>query len=447
MKINVIEEGERMTTAQANVEGFENKWDEILKKPADFVIKTPTAFRYFLLKRRREKAAYKPSQALKLILRFPARLQVGEMNIILPDQTKLHYIGRQAGPSVTLVIHNDRVANKFLMGGRLGFCESYLDGDWSSPDIAQFFTLILENAEIMRKTLHGKSWYRFLSGLIHTFRPNTKKGSQKNIYQHYDIGNAFYKRWLDPSMTYSSALYRNGAQSLEEAQREKYANLAKMTDIRPDHHVLEIGCGWGGMAEYVAGEIGAKVTCVTISHSQYEYAVKRMKEKGLSDKVEILLKDYRDIEGQFDRVVSIEMFEAVGEQYWSTYFDKVKSSLKPQGKAGFQIITIDNEHFPSYRKSADYIQRYIFPGGMLPSPEKIREVAGASGLTWEGAEFFGRDYARTLAEWNRNFQTVWPEIEKDFDGRFKRLWEQYLCYCQAGFQVGTIDVGQIVLKG
>lgn len=421
-------------------------YKSILNQPVDFTIKTPESLKQFLAELHQEKTAYTPSRALRLCLHFASKIQLGQMDVILPDQKKLRFLGDQPGPHGVLLIHNDVMARKFLTGGRLGFCESYLDGDWSSPDIAQFFELILRNSEIMRDALHGKPWYRWLSGFIHSLRPNSKRGSKKNIYDHYDIGNNFYDKWLDKTMTYSSALFRTGEESLEEAQQEKYAHLAQMLEINADHHVLEIGCGWGGFADYVASEIGAKMTCVTISQEQYDYAVKRMADKGLSDKVKILLKDYRDIDGQFDRIASIEMFEAVGEKYWRTYFNSLNRLLKPGGKAGLQVITIRDDHFEEYRKSADYIQRYIFPGGMLPSQKVLKKLTHKADLNWGNVFSFGKDYARTLSIWNQNFQQTWPSFDHKFDERFKRLWEQYLCYCQAGFSVGTIDVIQFTMN-
>jgi cyclopropane-fatty-acyl-phospholipid synthase len=423
-----------------------NEFPSLHDRPADHVISNPFGLKKYIIKARKNNHDYTPSKTLQFALKFIAKINIGTLDVILPDHKKLHFMGKEKGPKATLIIHNDRVARRFLTGGRLGFCEAYLDGDWSSPDITTFFELILLNTESMNKALSGKPWYRALSYILHSFNNNSRGGSRKNIYQHYDIGNNFYKEWLDPSMTYSSALWKTGNETLEQAQFEKYKNLAEMLDIQPHHKVLEIGCGWGGFADYVATHIGAEITCITISQEQHDYAVKRIKDKGLDDKVKIMMKDYRDVKGFYDRIVSIEMFEAVGEKYWPIYFETLHNRLKKGGKAGLQIITIDDGHFDDYRRSADYIQRYIFPGGMLPSIKALKEQANKANLTWDNYIAFGQDYARTLELWNKDFQAAWPKLETQFDARFKRLWEQYLCYCEAGFKVGTIDVVQLVLN-
>lgn len=422
-----------------------NSLQDILARPADFLIRTEASLRYFILKSRRTPAAYKPSRAMQVILRLARMIEIGQIDMVLPDGRKLSFIGKQAGATGTLVIHNDRIAKRLLTGGKLGFCEAYLDGDWSSPDITRLFEVVLRNETVLMRALHGKTWFRRLMGLVHAFRSNTKSGSRKNIYAHYDIGNDFYASWLDPSMTYSSALYETGLEDLETAQCAKYDALIRTLDLQPHHHVLEIGCGWGGFAERAARIIGCKVTAITISKAQFDYATDRIKRAGLEHLVTIHLKDYRDLTGQFDRIASIEMFEAVGEAWWPTYFATIHRSLKPGGRAALQIITINEQDFETYRETADYIQAYIFPGGMLPSPSVLRAHVEAAGLSQGHVLSFGRDYARTLAAWNTRFQAAYPQLATRFDMRFKRLWEQYLCYCEAGFNVGTIDVIQIAV--
>ena len=279
----------------------------------------------------------------------------------------------------------------------------------------------------------------------HWFNRNSMAGSKRNIAAHYDLGNAFYEKWLDPSMTYSSAIFRDGANSLEEAQEAKYRSLAERIDIRPEHHVLEIGCGWGGFAQYVATKIGAKVTCLTISKEQFAYATERMKKAGLADRVTIKFQDYRDETEQYDRIGSIEMFEAVGEAYWPTYFDQLKNCLKPGGRAGLQVITITHDDLDHYRSNPDFIQKYIFPGGMLPSAEIMEELGNSVGLAQVSTRAFGYDYAQTLAEWRHAFWKSWPSIKPlGFDERFKRIWEFYFHYCEAGFKADSIDVRQII---
>jgi cyclopropane-fatty-acyl-phospholipid synthase len=286
-----------------------------------------------------------------------------------------------------------------------------------------------------------------LNRVLHLFRDNSRSGAKKNIHAHYDLGNAFYSRWLDPTMTYSAARYAHKGQPLADAQINKYRALAQHMRLEPGHHVLEIGCGWGGFAAYAAGEVGAQVTAITISQEQYDYAARRIFELGLNERAQIKLIDYRDVAGTYDRVASIEMFEAVGEKYWPSYFAKIAEVLAPGGRAGLQIITIKDEFFELYRRRADFIQRYIFPGGMLISEDRLRAETDAVGLAWEEISRFGQDYADTLAEWMREFEAAWPQIEaQGFDDRFRRLWRFYLGYCQAGFRTERTNVIQLALS-
>lgn len=384
---------------------------------------------------------------MRLVLSLAPRLNSGTLAITLPDGSLHRFQGTQPGPVAELTIHNDRVARRLLTGGSLGFCEAYLDGDWSSPDIETLFTVALENWTALERALNGRPWYRALQHLGHLLRPNSKRGSRRNIAYHYDLGNRFYEKWLDPSMTYSSAVYAEPAQPLEQAQKTKYAEIARRMALQPGQHVLEIGCGWGGFAEFAAGEVGAKVTAITISREQHAYASERLQKAGLNERAQVLLRDYRDVEGRYDRIASIEMFEAVGEKYWPTFFGTVRDRLTEGGRAAMQIITIADPYFDQYRRGADYIQKYIFPGGMLPSPEMLSRQVRAAGLRLCEMTGFGPHYAETLRDWNRRFQVAWPEIEAmGFDGRFKRMWEQYLAYCAAGFATGTIDVQQVALQ-
>lgn len=392
--------------------------------------------------------SYTPSRLIRMMLALCQRLPVGQIEVILPDGTRHGFEGQEAGPKGVLQVHNDRVARRLFLGGMLGFCESYLDGDWSSPDIAALFNWALANEAHFAKLLDGPRWFQIAQNLLHRLKPNTKRGSRRNIAFHYDLGNAFYEKWLDRSMTYSSAVFDSltAPEPMESAQQRKYAEIARRLDLRPGHHVLEIGCGWGGFAEYAAEIVGARVTAVTISAEQKSFAEARMAAKGLADRVEIRLSDYRDMQGTFDRIASIEMFEAVGERYWPDFFAIVRNRLAPGGYAALQVITIADRLFEGYRRSADYIQRYVFPGGMLPSPKRLRQEIATAGLAWRESQAFGPHYARTLAEWQRRFQDAWADIANmGFDSRFKRLWEQYLAYCQAGFAAGTIDVLQLTL--
>ncbi len=388
-------------------------------------------------------AGYRPSRMMRLLLGLAPSIRVGCLSVVLPDGTTHRFDGTEPGPHGVLVVRNDRLAGRMLVGGKLGFCESYLDGDWTSPDVPALFEMALRNEAELDRAMNGRGWFRLVQLLLHMLKPNTKDGSRKNIAYHYDLGNEFYGRWLDGSMTYSAAVYADlaKAEPLEQAQARKYAAIARSMGLEAGQHVLEIGCGWGGFAEFAAREVGAKVTAITISQAQHDYAAARIQKAGLADRVEIRLQDYRDTTGQFDRIASIEMFEAVGERYWPTFFDTVHDRLAPGGRACLQIITIDEKDFELYRKGADYIQKYIFPGGMLPSPTKLRAVVEQAGLAWQGMQRYGLHYARTLDEWQDKFQAAWPDLARmGFDLRFKRMWEQYLWYCAAGFRVGCIDV-------
>ncbi|WP_349360226.1 cyclopropane-fatty-acyl-phospholipid synthase family protein [Stappia sp.] len=381
----------------------------------------------------------------KLGMRVALNLSVGSLLVETPEGRRFLVRGHGPGPDADVKIHSWKFIRRLLSGADVGVAEAYMAGEWTSSDVTTFLELFCRNRDATADMLRGTRLYRALIRLRHWLNRNTRSGSRRNISAHYDLGNAFYREWLDPSMTYSSGLYEGGVNDLEQAQRRKYLSLAREAEIREGHHVLEIGCGWGGFAEFVAKEIGAKVTGLTISREQYDFACQRMQEHGLSDKVEIKLQDYRDEARQYDRVASIEMFEAVGEQYWPTYFQKVSDCLKSGGRAGLQIITIQDELFPDYRSTPDFIQRHVFPGGMLPPPGTLEDLGARTGLTLAAQKIFGHDYARTLEEWRVRFWAAWPRIRPlGFDERFKRLWEFYFHYCEAGFRSGNIDVRQMI---
>ena len=388
-----------------------------------------------------------PAKA-QIVLRGLVHMQAGCLKLTLPDSRKVVVKGKTEGPVASVTLHNWNMPQRALSGGTIAVAESYMDGDWDSPDVGAFLELFLVNTDVGRKFSNGaRGVLRLVEKFHHWMNANTKTGSKRNISAHYDLGNAFYKEWLDPTMTYSSALYSTGASDLQSAQRAKYRALADAAGIKAGHHVLEIGCGWGGFAEYAAGEIGCKVTGLTISREQLAFANERMRNAGLSDKVEIKFQDYRDEKGLYDRIVSIEMFEAVGEKYWPAYFSQLQRCLKPGGKAGLQIITIKPEAYREYRANPDFIQKYVFPGGMLPTREHLIDLGRKVGLKMSGDFGFGLDYARTLAEWRQRFWSVWDKVEPlGFDARFKRLWEFYLFYCEAGFRARNIDVRQIVYE-
>ena len=370
----------------------------------------------------------------------------GSLSFMLPSGRAFRVQGKEAGPDALVVVHDFRFVARVMAAGDIGFGEGYIAKEWDSPNLSAVLQAFTMNWDRLARLVQGNPIVGLFNFLSHLLNKNSKSGSQRNIYAHYDLGNAFYSRWLDPSMTYSSAKFDSPDQTLSDAQRNKYAALAQSMSLQSGQSVLEIGCGWGGFAEFAAKEVGAKVTGVTISQAQHDFARKRMFEAGLADKVDIQLTDYRDVQGTFDRVASIEMFEAVGERYWPTYFDKVRSVLKPDGQAGLQIITIKDELFEDYRSRADFIQKYVFPGGMLPSEKRLRQETDRAGLEWRNISRFGQNYADTLVQWADRFQGAWEEIKGlGFDERFRRLWQFYLSYCEAGFRTERTNVIQLSL--
>ncbi len=375
------------------------------------------------------------------------RTHNGTLTFVLPNGTKLRFENEGEGPDATINVHNFRFVNRALSGGDVAFAESYMDGDWSTPDLTAVLRFFSANFDSASRLSRGNFFVRSMNMLRHVLsRRNSKAGAKKNIMAHYDLGNTFYEKWLDPSMTYSSAYFESPNQSLEQGQMHKYKEICERIHAGPGSHILEIGCGWGGFAEYAAKHRGSRVTCLTISPAQKAYAEERMRRNGLSDRVEILLEDYRDHVGTYDGVASIEMFEAVGEPYWPSYFSKVFTSLKEGARAALQIITIDDELFPRYRQRVDFIQQHIFPGGMLISEKVLKEQLSTAGLRHDGVAYFGQDYARTCREWSRAFNERWDEIQLlGFDEQFRRLWNFYLSYCEAGFSDGRINVGQFQL--
>jgi cyclopropane-fatty-acyl-phospholipid synthase len=383
----------------------------------------------------------------RLALKLAGLIRAGHLMLTLPDGSMHRFGGQHPGPEAHVTLHSPRAIRRIAFGGSLGWAEAYLDGEWSSPDIRAVMALAAANEREWDALLRGSLLVRTLSRVYHAFRPNTRRGARKNIAAHYDLGNAFYATWLDRTMTYSSAEFAADGEALEEAQARKVRNLLTAIDLRPGQSLLEIGCGWGYLAEIAAREFGARVVALTLSREQHAYATARIAEAGLADRVEIRLQDYRDVPERFDRIASVEMFEAVGEAYWPAFFAAVRDRLAPGGRAGLQIITIADRYFPIYRASADFIQRYVFPGGMLPSPTRLREEVARAGLAWQGETWFGLSYAETLRRWNERFQDAWPLLAPmGHDDRFKRLWEYYLVYCETGFRAGWTDVGRIVLS-
>ncbi|WP_417843730.1 class I SAM-dependent methyltransferase [Thalassospira sp.] len=383
----------------------------------------------------------------RMLVRVLSHLHYGRLALVLPDGRTLNFTGRERlDLHAVLDVRHWRAIRKLATGGDLAFAEAYIDGDWRSPDLTRLMQLAILNEPIVQARFAAGLISRLVHRLAHLRNANTIEGSRRNISYHYDLGNEFYRLWLDPGMTYSSALYRHDDQPLADAQTAKYTRICELAALTPGEKVLEVGCGWGGFAEMAAQNYGCDVEGLTLSQEQLSYAEMRLKTAGLAGKTNMVLRDYRHQEGQYDKLVSIEMFEAVGEEHWPTYFDMIRNRLRPGGKAVLQIITIDESRFEGYREGADFIQRYIFPGGMLPSPTALKEAVFAAGLKVQHSEFFGQSYARTLAEWQRDFQHNWEAIAKQgFDLRFKRMWEYYLSYCQTGFEAGTIDVGLFVI--
>ena len=340
-----------------------------------------------------------------------------------------------------------RALRRLLLGGAVGLGEAYMDGDWDSADLTALLELGEINDRAAGLAFDGHPLLRLGLKLWHRLHDNSRRGSRRNISAHYDLGNSFYSQWLDSGMTYSSALFAEEGESLAKAQRRKYRVIAEDIGLKPGMRVLEIGCGWGGFAELMAGEYGATVVGLTLSSEQHAWATRRLAQAGLGHCTDIRLQDYRDVTGQFDRIVSVEMIEAVGERWWPTYFATLRDRLVEGGKAGLQAITIEDGRFESYRRGCDFIQRHVFPAGMLPSPGALRQQAERAGLELVTTRYFGPDYDRTLALWERNFQAAWPRIQPlGFDARFKRLWEFYIAYCRAGFRTGAVDVRHLVLS-
>ena len=371
----------------------------------------------------------------------------GRLDMVLPDSRIFRAEGAGQGPVAEIHIHNVDVFARLIREGDLGFCEAYLDGWWSTPDLQAFLDLVHAGNDDIYDGFLGLKIARAYERFRFWLQSNSKSQARKNISYHYDLGNDFYKLWLDDTMTYSSALFQTGQESLEAAQIAKYASMVDQMGAQPGDHVLEIGCGWGGFAEYAARERGLKVTGLTISREQHDYAVDRIARAGLSDQVEIKMQDYRDETGLYDGIASIEMFEAVGEKYWPVYFKTLRDRLKPGKQATLQIITVQHPRWQIYRNTVDFIQKYIFPGGMLPSPVVLREEVQKAGLEVAGSIEFGESYSQTLRRWYDTFNDRWDEVAAlGFDDRFRRMWNFYLTSCAATFHFRNCDVTQITVR-
>ena len=371
----------------------------------------------------------------------------GVLTLTAPDGSLHRMEGAESGLDARMEVRDGRFVRRVLATGDVGFADSYIAGEWDSPDLARTLTAFSANFDHIARLMDGQPLLRFANWAAHALNRNSRSGSRRNIHAHYDLGDDFYRLWLDGGMNYSSGLYDGASLDLAGAQAAKHAALADAMDLRPGHSLLEIGCGWGDFARFAAVERGARVTAVTVSRSQHDCTAARLQAEGLSERVEVKLCDYRDLEGRYDRVASIEMFEAVGEAYWPTYFRKLRELMAPDGRAALQIITIQDALFEAYRRRPDFIQLNIFPGGMLPSERRLRQQTDRAGLSWTGVRRFGQDYALTLSEWARRYAEAADAVRaQGFDARFDRLWRYYLAYCEAGFRTERTDVVQVGLR-
>jgi cyclopropane-fatty-acyl-phospholipid synthase len=388
--------------------------------------------------------------AARTVFSLLQQLRHGALTVQLPDGQLQHFGQAEAGTvSAVLHLHNWQPCSAALKSGDIGFAESYIAGDWSTPHLPELLQLLSANRQALDAAIYGHWAGRLLYRLKHLLNRNTRANSRKNIHAHYDLGNAFYRLWLDPSMNYSSACFEGHLDDdLTVAQHAKVARALRQVGLQPDQRLLEIGCGWGALAEKACVEFGARVTGVTLSTEQLAFARERLASQGQGARADLLLQDYRDIDdGPYDAICSIEMIEAVGQEYWPTYFQAVQRLLKPGGKACIQSIVIDDGLFERYLRSTDFIQQYIFPGGCLPSPTEFRRQAEAAGLRVVDDFAFGADYAETCRRWRESFLARREEVlQLGFDERFIRIWEFYLAYCEAGFSSGDIDVQQFTLQ-
>ncbi len=383
----------------------------------------------------------------RLVARLISEMSFGRLRIVLPNGTVIEKVGPEQGPDAMLVMRRWRMLYHLLTAGDIGFAAGYLNEDWTTPDLTALIRLAARNSDALSRAIDGNILMRLFNRIGHRFNANTRRGSRRNIEAHYDLGNDFYREWLDSMMLYSSAIFDDTTPTLEAAQQMRLSRIREKLALRGGERVLEIGCGWGALAADLATHSNAQVVGLTLSPAQLRWAQEVAEASGRGQQIDLRLQDYRDTDGQFDRIVSIEMFEAVGEAYWPSYFETLRRCLAPQGRAVLQIISIEDKRFRSYRSSIDFIQKYIFPGGFLPSEAALVAAITSSGLKLQEVDHFGKSYARTLREWRKRFHARWPAIATlGFDERFKRLWHYYLCYCEAGFEEGSINVGLYTIK-
>jgi cyclopropane-fatty-acyl-phospholipid synthase len=386
--------------------------------------------------------------AARAVFKLMHSLSVGTLDVQLPDGGQVHF-GNGAEPRAAIRLIDWSVCPAALKSGDIGFAEAFIEGGWTSPDLVALLQLFIANRDSMDRIIFGTWWGSLAYRIKHLLNRNSRQGSRKNIHAHYDIGNPFYRLWLDETMNYSSALFEGDTtRPTADAQLAKVRRALRECAVAPGGHVLEIGCGWGALMEVAAAEFGAHVTGVTLSDEQLHFAQERLQRRGLASRAELRLQDYRDIDdGPYDAIVSIEMFEAVGREYWSGFFSTLRGKLRAGGRACIQTITIRDDLFPRYVRSTDFIQQYIFPGGLLPSPEAFRSEAQKAGLDVINELAFGADYAETLRRWRVQFLSRDGQVRQlGFDTRFMRIWEFYLAYCEAAFATGNTDVVQFTLR-
>ena len=381
-----------------------------------------------------------------LLNKWLSRIEAGELRAVFPSSFQKVYSGGQVGPTADIQINSWKLVPRLLLSGDMGLAESFLSGEWETSNLTQLILLGDINERALGNAVTPSKFINLIEKLRHKRRDNSKRGSKRNIAAHYDLGNEFYSHWLDNSMSYSSALFKDFDEKLEVGQHRKYQRLAKALKLKEGDQVLEIGCGWGGFAEIAAKEYKCNVVGITLSNEQAKFAQRRMQETQLTNLVDIRIEDYRDVQGSFDKIVSIEMFEAVGEEHWRNFFETIKTRLKPGGLAGIQSITIANEFFDTYKRRPDFIQKYIFPGGILPSEDKLNNAVSSAGLKILDDYYFGKSYAETLRRWQSTFEQKWGDIKNlGFDEKFQKMWRYYLSYCEAGFETGHINVGQFLI--